>query len=346
MTLADDKFAAFIESLDPAVAKEVKTASATETIRYPLASDGLTEELGGGIVAGRVHLFYGDTSAGKSSLIMESIGFWQKMGLIVAYADIEGTYTKEWGERLGIDNDRLILIQGTKSSGRLEKKIVPLIQKKIDILVIDSISDIMPEVFVDGKSGEMNDQENRKQTGAHAKAITKLLGGILYENENTAIICISQTTTFLGQNYVAQIPHGGKKMLFASTIIVKLTSSNTEGQQLTAKVQRGDRLVEETVGRKVRAYVEKNKIGKQSGTALYDFYYAGPRVGVDRIGEAVDSALEIGVLEGKGAWITWVSTGDKFNGRAQTVKKLREDEELLAKLKKETKMMLTGEVSE
>lgn len=346
MTAADDRFAAFIESLDPSVAKDVKTASSTETIRYPLASDGLTEELGGGIVAGRVHLFYGDTSAGKSSLIMESIGFWQRMGLVVGYADVEGTYTKEWGERLGIDNDRLILIQGTKSSGRLEKKIVPLIQKGIDVLVIDSISDIMPEVFIDEKTKEMNDQDKRKQTGAHAKAITKLLGGILYENEKTAVICISQTTTYLGQNYVTQIPHGGKKMLFASTIIVKLNSSNTEGQQLTAKIQRGDQLVEETVGRKVKAYVEKNKIGKQSGTAEYDFYYAGPKVGVDRIGEAFDKAHAVGVIVQSKAWYKWPSQDKNINGRPAFIKWLRNEPEMLELLKKETRMMLTGEVDE
>ncbi len=117
MKTAEERFNEFIATLEPSVAKEVKTAANTETVRYPLASDGLTDHLGGGIVAGRVHLFYGDTSAGKSSLIMESIGKWQKeYGLVCAYADVEGTYTKEWGERLGINNDALILLQGTKSS--------------------------------------------------------------------------------------------------------------------------------------------------------------------------------------------------------------------------------------
>lgn len=348
MSLADEKFKAFIETLDPAVAKTVQTASSTETLRYPLASDGLTEQLGGGIVAGRVHLVYGDTSGGKSSLIMESIGNWQRdLGLVCVYADIEGTYTKEWGERLGVNNDALILMQkGIKSSGRLEKAVVPFVQKGVDVLVIDSISDIMPEVFIDEKTGEMNDQDKRKQTGAHAKAITKLIGGLLYENHKTAIILISQTTTFLGQNYVVQIPHGGKKTLFASTIVIKINSSNTEGQQLTAKVQVGDKLVEQTVGRKVRAYVEKNKIGKQSGTAEYDFFYSGPFVGVDRVGEAFDKAEALGVIVKSGAWFKWPSHEKNINGRAQFIKFLRNDPEALADLKKESHTMLTGEVDE
>jgi RecA/RadA recombinase len=50
---------------------------------YPLASRGLTHALGGGIGKGRMTLLYGNTSSGKSLLMMQSIGLWQKQGSFV-----------------------------------------------------------------------------------------------------------------------------------------------------------------------------------------------------------------------------------------------------------------------
>lgn len=336
-------FEDFLATLDPKVAKNVRTAAKTETIRYPLASIGLTRILNGGITAGRISTFYGNYSSGKSGLIYQSIGqLWQPAGLNVLLVDVEGTYTKEWGARMGIDNDRLILIQ-SKSSGRIEKEIRPFLEKGIDIIVIDSISQIMPEVFV-GKSGELNDQEDRKQVGAHAKAITSLLNGIHYFNERTAVVLISQTTTFMGQSYVEQVPHGGKKTEFASSIMVQLSSSNSPGQVINGTVAKGGRLVEEPVGRKVNALVKKNKTGKPFMQCKYDFYFDGPEVGVDRVGEVVDEALASGVLIGAGAWIRRPGTEEKWNGRAALISAVKEDDGLFEFLKRELETLATGEV--
>ena len=337
-----DNYQKFIESLDPKTAAEVKTAATTETRRFPLASEGLTRVLNGGIGAGRITLCYGNTSSGKSLLFMQSVALWQAMGLVCCWVDVEGTYEKEWGARLGIDNDRLILIQ-TKSAGRIEKQLRPFLEKGIDVVVIDSISDIMPEVFFD-KKGNLNDQANRVQLGAHAKAITGLINGILYLNERTAIVLISQTTTEIGQNYVKQIPHGGKKTLFAASQIIKLTSSSTDGQQIKDEVQVGGVLMQVPVARDVNAYVEKNKLGPQGQSVDYDLYYAGPQVGIDAIGEVVDFAEAIGIVVLSGAWYKY--DGQSHQGRPTFIKYLRQNPEVLQKIKDETNMMLTGEIRE
>lgn len=334
----------FLATLDPTVAKNVITAATTETIRYPLASDGLTRILDGGIPAGAITTIYGNTSAGKSALVMESIGkFWQPAGLNVLYADTEGTYKKEWGARLGINNDDLIYIK-SKSSGRLEKEMRPFLEGGIDIAVIDSISDIMPEVFFD-KAGNLNEQEARKQTGAHAKAITNLINGIHYINEKTAVILISQTTTFIGQNYAEQVPHGGKKIEFGSSVMIRLNSSNSAKAPIMGKVQRGDRLIEEPVGREVNAYLKKNKTGVPFREVNYNFYYQGPFVGIDRVAETVDYAIELGILEGS-KWYTFPPTGQKWNGKPNTVQAFKEDPELYEMLKKEVHVTSTGELVE
>jgi recombination protein RecA len=331
----------YLTRLDPKTAKRVQTAQEIELVKRPLASIGLTNALNGGIGAGRVTLCYGNTSSGKSVLFQQSIGrIWQPQGLVCAYVDAEGTYEKSWGARLGINNDELILIQ-SKSSGRIEKEIKPHLEAGIDILVIDSISDILPEVFVD-KDGNMN--EDRKQLGAHAKAITNLINGIHYVNEKTAVIVLSQTTTKIEQTYVKQVPHGGQKILFSASQIIKLTSSNTDNQQIKGDLMVGGVVLEQPIGRKVGYYVEKNKMGRQSTKGEYDLYYAGDSVGIDTVGEVLDLAEAFAIVEKKGAWYTYEEK--QYQGRPRFVEALKADAELFGGMSRWVQSAMTGEAVE
>lgn len=327
-------FSDFIEGLDPTTAKRIKTAEQTTLVRLPLASYGMTKASNGGIAKGRIALLYGNTSAGKTLLMMESVAKWQKMGEVCAWVDVEGAYEKEWAARLGVNNDELILIQ-SKSSGKIEDEIRPLIENKIDALVIDSISDIMPEVFLE-KDGSMSDQNNRKQLGAQAKAITALINGILYINDDTAVVLISQTTTFISQgqvNYVKQIPHGGKKAEFASSQIFKITSSNTEKEQIKGDVKIGEVVLGQPIGRHVDGLVEKNKLGPQHGTWKYDMYYRGDHVGIDVIGEIIEEAITYGVIVKAGSWYNWGS--NKWQGKTMVVAFFSTEPDFLEQLKKD-----------
>lgn len=333
----------FRSRLDPKTAKRIKTAQETEIERLPLVSYGMTKALGGGIAKGRITVVYGNQSAGKSLVFQDTIGkIWQPAGLVCAYVDTEGAYDKEWGARLGINNDELILIE-SKSSGRIEEEIVPLLRAEVDVIIIDSISDIMPEAFI-GKDGQMNAQQDRKQLGAHAKAITALINGILYENKNTAIVLISQTTTEIQQTYVKQIPHGGKKTLFAASQIVKLTSSNTDAKQIKGEHWVGDMVFEEPIGRHVEGVVEKNKLGKQSSAFEYDMYYGGKNVGIDTLAEIIDEAIKYDVIVKGGAWFNF---GDKkWQGRPAVVQHFKDNPDDLEMVKREITLRETGEIVE
>lgn len=331
----------FLAGLDPKTARRIKTAQETEIERLPLASYSLTEALGGGIAKGRITLIYGNQSSGKSLLLQESIGkIWQPAGQVCAWVDAEGAYDKEWAARLGVNNEELVLVQ-SKSSGKIENELVPLVKGGIDVVVIDSISDIMPETFIN-KDGSLNDQVDRKQIGAHAKAITALINGLLYVNENTAIVLLSQTTTKIANTYIQFIPHGGQKTLFASSQIVKLTSSNTDANQIKGEMWVGDKIFEKPIGRHVEAFVEKNKLGKAHETAEYDMYYAGPHVGIDTVGEIVDEAVAFDVIEKRGGWFYFGE--EKWQGRPALVEYFHENPEAVELAKKEIKVRKTGEL--
>ena len=179
-------------------------------------------------------------------------------------------------------------------------------------------------------------QENRKQLGSQAKAITALINGILYNNENTAVVVLSQTTTEITPTYTKQVPHGGKKVLFAASQVVKLASSGTEGQQIKGDLHVGNGLVlQEPIGRGVKALVEKNKLGRQSTTCEYDIYYAGDGVGVDVIGEIVKEAVKYQVIKQSKAWFKWASQEMQWQGESNTARYFRENPDSLELLKKE-----------
>ena len=321
----------FISKLNPDIAKAIRRASQKQTVLLPLASYGLTEQLGGGIGAGRITLLYGNTSSGKSALAMQSIALWQKMGKVACYVDVEGTWDNEWAKRLGVDVDELILIE-RRSISKVYNDIRPLLQAGIDAIVIDSISMALPDAFIDD-DGQAKDLENHKQIGAKAKALTALVNGIHYSNDKTAVLLISQTTTDLSGMHAKQIPDGGKKVLFASSQVIKLTSSGVDSQQIKGEIQVGSKIIQVPIGRTVQVYIEKNKLAPQGGTCEYDFYYQGKEVGVDVTGEIINEAIKYGVIEKAGAWLK--RGEEKWQGRPALVRHAKDTDGFLDEIKAE-----------
>jgi recombination protein RecA len=216
------------------------------------------------------------------------------------------------------------------------------LQAEVDVLVIDSISDILPEVFI-SKDGEMNDQTDRKQIGSQAKAITALINGIHYLNRSTAVILISQTTTFMGQSYVEQIPHGGQKTQFASSQIIRVTSSASPNSQIKGKTFVGDFVFEASIGREVEFLIKKNKLGKPFGAGKYNFFYAGEKVGIDSLDEIIQEAVSLDVIKKGGAWFTYKDS--KYQGQPSVVKFFEENPEELDFIKAEIHTIKTGEIT-
>lgn len=314
----------FVSKFDGKQRKELQFATGIKVEILPLASRTLTKALGGGIRRGTVTTIFGNPSAGKSMLAMQSVGMWQKQGLVCGYIDVEQTFDPAFAARLGVNTDELI-VSGSKSGARVTNTATDWLEKDIDVIVIDSVSDILPEVFVD-KDGTVKNAEDTKQIGAHAKAITAMINSIHFANNNTAVILLSQTTTKIESTYVQQIPHGGKKIEFGSSQMIQLTSSPADAKQIKGLHRDGDILVERAIGRSVEATVKKNKVGPQSGTAKYDIYYGGDNIGIDSTGELFDLAVEKLVVIKSQAWFNY---GDlKWHGRSAALEAIRENPEL------------------
>jgi recombination protein RecA len=127
--------------------------------------------------------------------------------------------------------------------------------------------------------------------------------------------------------YTSQQPTGGQAAKFYSSTIIKLFSSESDNQAIKGKIPVGDKLIEEKIGRKVRWDIQFSKTSPAFQSGEYDFYFRGDKLGVDAIGDLVDTAELMGIVERTGAWYI-LPDGSKVQGRDGFVTRVRDDLEL------------------
>jgi recombination protein RecA len=319
-----------LASLSPKTRGRVLEASKVEIERQPTPSLSLNAALKGGLGYGRQVLIWGNKSAGKSAFLLQLVGMAQKEGKVCAWIDAEDSYDPEWAARLGVDSEQLIL-SPAKTVNDMVDVGVDLMKAGVDILVVDSISALLPGIYFEKDSDELKELSGTKQIGAEAKDMTHAVKMLNYVNDNTLLILVSQQRNSFGSMHATHIPTGGMAVKFFSSTIIKLWSSEADKNQKKEDVAHGDRLHKQTVGRGVDWTIDYNKLGPQFLTGKYDFYFDGDFVGVDQIADLLDTCEEYGVLP-KGS--TWYTFGEeKIQGRAKAVKYLRDNPEILKELK-------------
>ena len=300
-----------------------------ETILQPTPSFGLNRALGGGLPYGRQILIWGSKSSAKSSMCLQMIGLAQKEGKICAWIDAEMSYDKSWAEKLGVDTSKLIYSQ-CRTINEMVDLGTQLMNAGVDLIVVDSITSLLPAIYFEKDSAELKQLENTKQIGAESRDFSNAWKMINYANNKpkpTLFVLISQSRNNINAMYTSQQPTGGQATKFYSSTVIKLFSSESDNQAIKGKIPVGDKLIEEKIGRKVNWEVQFSKTspGFQSGS--YDFYFRGPSIGVDGIGDLVDTAELAGLVNRTGAWYQ-LDDGSKIQGREAFIARVREDEEL------------------
>jgi len=322
----------FLSQLDPSLRKRLSNATDVEVKKQKTPSISLNHALRGGFGYGRQVLIWGNKSAGKSSFCLQMIGESQKEGKVCAWIDAEQSFDPEWAKKLGVDTDKLIYSEARTINDMVDVA-TQLMKAKVDVLVVDSISALLPAIYFEKDSEELKSLENTKQIGAEARDMTNAVKMLNYANnqENkTLLVLISQQRNNIGAMYASHVPTGGQAVKFFSSTVVKLWSSESENQAIKGKIQAGDKLIESKIGRVVNWHVDFNKTGPAFLSGSYDFYFDAEKVGVDKIADLVDTAELIGAIEKGGAWYTVL--GERLQGRAKVIEYLKENPEKLKEL--------------
>lgn len=318
-----------LASLDPKIRKRLSTGVGFKIEYQPTPSFGLNKALNGGLPYGRQVLVWGSKSSAKSSICLQTIALAQKEGKLCAWIDAEMSYSEDWAKSLGVDTDNLIVSQARTINEMVEVG-TSLMNAGVDLIVVDSITSLLPAIYFEKDSDELKQLENTKQIGAESRDFSNALKMLNYANNKvkpTLLLLISQSRNNISAMYTSQQPTGGQSVKFYSSTVIKLFSSESDNQALKGKIKIGDKLIEEKVGRKVRWEIQFSKTSPAFQSGEYDFYFRGDHLGIDSVGDLVDTAELKGIVERTGAWYI-LPDGSKVQGRDAFINRVREDLDL------------------
>jgi len=323
-----------LAQLDPRIRKRLGDATDQKVDYAATPSFGINKALKGGLPYGRQVLIWGSKSSAKSSLCLQMIGIAQKEGKVCAWIDAEMSYDSEWAKKLGVDSTKLIYSQARTINEMVDVG-TNLMNAGVDIIVIDSITSLLPAIYFEKDTDELKQLENTKQIGAESRDFSNAWKMLNYANNKvkpTLLVLISQSRNNISAMYTSQQPSGGQATKFYSSTVIKLFSSESDNQAIKGKIAVGDKLIEEKVGRKVRWELQFSKTSPGFQSGEYDFYFRGDQLGIDSIGDLVDTAESIGLVNRTGAWYI-LPDGTKIQGREGFINRVKEDIELQEDLK-------------
>ena len=322
MTNIDD----FLARLNPKTAAAFRKASEIESTFLETPSLGINMAIKG-LRYGGIHTIWGNRSAGKTMFCLGLAANAQKRGQTVAWVDAEKNFDRHWAARHGVDTDNMI-ISTTASMADTANNAVDLVRNGIDLLVVDSMSVLLPQSYFD--DGEMKDLEKTNQIGTFSKNYASMVNMLNNLNRTTCIVMISQVRNKFHQYGASKSLMGGEAAEFMNSTIIKLYAPTSEDKAIKGKIHTGDLILERPVGRPVTWTIDKARGPGMNQSNAYDMYFAGDDVGIDLTGEVIDYGVEYGIIKKGGSWYTIGE--EKFQGRHNAVKYLKEHGELQEQL--------------
>jgi recombination protein RecA len=263
-----------------------------EIVRFPSISMNLPtvdeKVIGcGGLPRGRVIEVFGPESSGKTTFCLHAIGAAQKAGGVAAFVDAEHALDIGYAKKLGVNVDELLLSQPDYGEQALEVVLALVEGRCVDLVVIDSVSALVPKAELDGDMGDSH-------MGLHARlmsqAMRKLVG--LVSKYGVTVIFINQVREKIGVMFGnPETTTGGRALKFFSSVRLEVRRvSKSDGGEL----KEGDT----HIGHKMRVKNVKNKVGQPFNETALLLYYGQ---GFDQRADLVEYAIDLGVVQ-PGAW--------------------------------------------
>jgi recombination protein RecA len=279
----------------------------------PTGSLGLDLALGvGGLPRGRVVEIFGPESSGKTTLALHAIAEVQRQGGVAAFIDAEHALDVTYARKLGVSLPDLLVSQPDTGEQALEIAEQLVRSGACDLIVVDSVAALVPKAEIEG---EMGDPHMGLQARLMSQALRKLTAVV--SRNQSIVIFINQIRMKIGVVFGnPETTTGGHALKFYASVRLDI--------RRVGQVKEG----EAVVGNRTRVKVVKNKCAPPFREAEFDVRYG---LGVDRPAEALDLAVERGLLEKSGTH--FALDGERIgNGRERAAEWLRANPEALERL--------------
>lgn len=293
-----------------------------ETI--PTGSIVIDRALGvGGLPRGRIIEIYGPESSGKTTLTLTAIANAQKQGGTAAFIDVEHALDPAYARRLGVKMDELLVSQPGSGEEALSIAEALIRSNAIDVLVVDSVAALVTRHELEGQIGDA-------VVGAQARLMSSALRKLTSFISKARTVCIftNQIREKIGVMFGnPETTPGGKALKFYSSVRIDI--------RRIGAIKAGDGAV---TGNRTKIKVVKNKVAPPFTEAEFDIMY---NEGISRTGSLIDLAIEIGVVEKKGAWLSF--EGKLIaQGRDAAKEELKNNSELYNRLETAVNAKLDG----
>ena len=268
----------------------------------------------GGVPRGRIIEIYGPEASGKTTLALHVVASAQQKGGEAAYIDVEHALEPAYAKALGVDIDSLLISQPDTGEQALDIAESLVRSGAVDVLVVDSVAALIPRAELEGEVGDT-------VVGALARLMSQAmrrLAGAISKN-NCTVIFINQLRQKIGVMYGSpETTPGGLALKYYASVRID--------------VRRVETLKENGVmiGNRTKAKVVKNKVAPPFREAEFDIMYGE---GISKIGEIVDMAVKLEIIDKAGAWFT--CNGQRIQGRDGVKEYLSENPDVCDKIEEQ-----------
>ena len=278
--------------------------------RIPFTSPRMNYCTFGGIPIGKITEFYGEEHGGKTTTALDIVANYQQMddGRDVLYVDAENTLDVEWARKIGVDVDKMYILQPKSQSA---EEIFQIICDSVDtgevgLWVLDSIGALL-------SSQELEKTLEDKTYGGIAKPLT-LFGKkveMLMQRHKCTGIGINQIREDLNSSWGGISTPGGKAWKHFCSVRMQFSRGkfiDEKGNELT-------RSAESPVGNIVMMSMTKNKTCPP--TRRTGFYTINYEFGIDYLRDLIEVAIKYDIVRKSGSWfdIVDIETGEIIDGK-------------------------------
>jgi recombination protein RecA len=278
----------------------------------------------GGFPRGRMVEIFGPESSGKTTLTLTVIAQAQKRGGLAAFIDVEHALDPQYAKKLGVNLDDLLVSQPSSGEEALRICETLLRSNALDVIVLDSVAALVTKAELEGEIGDAT-------MGAQARLMSAALRKLTSIISKARTICIftNQIREKIGVMFGnPETTPGGKALKFYASVRVDI--------RRIGAIKQTDGTV---TGNRTKIKIVKNKVAPPFTEAEFDIMY---NEGISSTGALLDLALEKGVIEKRGSWLSYKGA-QLAQGRDAAKEVLKNDTALYEELETAVKAKLDEE---
>jgi recombination protein RecA len=189
--------------------------------------------LAGGFRLSRGSMIYGEKSTGKTTVALMTVAACQRMfpDSVCAWIDIEGTLDTAWAAKLGVDLDRLLVLEPETGEQAIDIADAVFRTAEVSCVVTDSIAMLVPMKEIEGSAEDSLPGIHARLVGNYIRRLNQAMLKERHRRHNPLLLHINQFRMKIGVMFgdPRTLP-GGKALEFATSQQMLTTNKEHKGK--------------------------------------------------------------------------------------------------------------------